>query len=88
MVKPVSPKKLIVGVLFGGISSEKEVSLATGRYVFNLIDSNEFEGVPLYMDSKGSIWKIPLKLVLKNTTKDLEENLEGTAEKIEYEHLT
>jgi D-alanine-D-alanine ligase len=79
--------KLKVGVIFGGKSAEREVSLATGRYVFNLLDSERFEGVPLYMDSKGQVWKIPIKLVLMNTTKDVDKRLKKDAKKLELEEL-
>jgi hypothetical protein len=75
-------KKLRVGVFFGGKSAEKEVSLATGRYVLNLLDSSKYEAVPLYMSYSGLIWKLPLKLVLMNTTKDVEEKLEASAQHI------
>jgi D-alanine-D-alanine ligase-like ATP-grasp enzyme len=57
-------KKLKVGVIFGGKSFEKEVSLATGRYVYQLLDQECFLGIPLFMDKKGRLWKISDKLVL------------------------
>ena len=39
-----------VGVVMGGRSSEREISLETGRNVFNSLDRSRFEPVPLYMD--------------------------------------
>lgn len=80
-------EKIRVGVLFGGTSSEKEVSLATGRYVLNLIDPRRFVPVPVYMDYHGRLWKLPPKLVLANTTIDVENRLETDAERIRYESL-
>ncbi len=79
--------KLRVGVLFGGKSAEKEVSLATGRYVLNLIDASRFEAIPLYMSQSGLLWKLPPKLILMNTTKDVEEKLESTAQHVRFEDL-
>ena len=76
-----------IGVLFGGRSSEKEVSLATGRYVLNLLDPREFQGIPLYMDSRGKIWEIPPKLVIMNTIVDLEQQLTTSAKRVRYEEL-
>ena len=76
-----------IGVLSGGCSSEKEVSLATGRYVLNLLDPREFQGIPLYMDWSGRLWKIPPKLVIMNTTKDLEQQLAAHATRVRYEEL-
>ena len=76
-----------VGVIFGGRSSEKEVSFATGRYVLNLIDTRRFRTLALYMDPRGSIWKLPPKLVIMNCTADVNELLEKFAERIPYEEL-
>lgn len=76
-----------IGVVFGGKSSENEISLATGRYVFNLLDPARFDGVPLYMDKKGQIWELPIKLVLMNTTKDLEKRIKKEAKRIYLEDL-
>ncbi len=81
-------KKIRVGVLFGGKSAEKEVSLATGRYVLNLLDSSKYEGIPLYMSYSGLLWHLPPKLVLQNTTKDVEEKLEASAKHIRFEDLS
>jgi UDP-N-acetylmuramoylalanine--D-glutamate ligase len=41
--------KLKVGVIFGGMSSEREISLATGRYVYSLLDTDRFEGLPRFL---------------------------------------
>ena len=77
-----------VGVLFGGRSSECEVSFATGRYVLNLIDTRRFRATPLYMDPQGRIWKIPPKLVIMNCTADVNVALEKLGERIPYEELS
>lgn len=87
MSESAKTEKIRVGVLFGGTSSEKEVSLATGRYVLNLIDPSRFTPVAVYMDYHGRLWKLPPKLVLSNTTKDVESRLEASAERIRYEDL-
>jgi len=81
-------KKMKVGVIFGGKSAENEVSLATGRYVFNLLDPSKYIGVALYMDKKGEVWEIPVKLVLQNTTQDLEKRLNADAKKVRFEELS
>ncbi len=77
-----------MGVFFGGKSAEKEVSLATGRYVLNLLDSSKYEAVPVYMSYSGRIWRLPPKLVLQNTTKDVEEKLEASAQLLRFEELS
>ena len=79
-------KKLRVGVIFGGKSAEREVSLATGRYVYQLLDPLLFEGFPLFMDPEGKIWLLPDKLVLLNKTTDVIHRL-SEAKRIRIEEL-
>ncbi|MBN1618730.1 ATP-grasp domain-containing protein [Candidatus Dojkabacteria bacterium] len=78
--------KLKIGVIFGGLSAEKEISLATGRYVYSLVDRSKYEAVPLYMARNANIYKIPDKLVIQNKTDDVESRLEE-AERIKYDDL-
>jgi D-alanine-D-alanine ligase len=80
-------KQLRVGIIFGGISSEKEVSLNSGRNVYDNLDSEAYTGVPIFMDSEGSLWIIPWQLISQNTTTDISERLEADAKRISYEEL-
>ena len=41
-----------VGVIMGGISSEREVSLATGEAVLDNLDRSKYEVVSVPIDSK------------------------------------
>jgi len=79
--------KLRVGVIFGGPSSEREVSLESGRHMAQSLDTERFEGIPLFLSTKKQIWHIPLPLVLMNTTKDIEDQLETKAKRVPYEEL-
>jgi len=49
------PRKLRVGVLFGGQSSEHEVSLASARSVMSAMDPAKYEVVPVGITKRG-IW--------------------------------
>lgn len=44
-----------VGVLMGGISSEREVSLKSGNSIMDHIDRSKYEVVPIVIDSKEDI---------------------------------
>lgn len=44
-----------VGVLMGGISSEREVSLKSGNSIMDHIDKSKYEVVPIIIDSKEDI---------------------------------
>ena len=74
-LKSDDPKKLRVGIIMGGISSEKEVSLESGRNIFSKIDRTKYAPVPVFMDSKAGLWEIPVKLLMRNSTIDIEEDL-------------
>ena len=79
-------KKQRIGILFGGRSAEKEVSLNSGRNIFNIMDRSRFEPIPLFIDAHSRIWKLPIQLIVQNTTKDIEARL-AEAERVSYEQL-
>lgn len=71
----------------GGMSSEKEISLESGRNIFSKLDRGKYEPLAIFMDSRGLLWEIPLKLLMRNSTQDIEMDLEGEARRIPYEEL-
>jgi D-alanine-D-alanine ligase len=46
-------KRLRVGVLFGGRSTEHEVSILSAQSIISAMDPQRFEAVPLYIDKDG-----------------------------------
>ncbi|SDI01976.1 D-alanine--D-alanine ligase [Proteiniclasticum ruminis] len=46
-----------IGVIMGGISSEREVSLSSGREILNHINFNGYEGVEIILDTKTDIFE-------------------------------
>jgi len=76
-----------VGVIFGGRSSEREASLASGRQVYYNLDRSKYQGVPIFMDLQGRLWELPEKLVIQNTTSDVAARVEGEARRVYYEDL-
>ena len=44
-----------VGVIMGGISSEREISLQSGNSIIENIDKNKYEAVPIVIDKKEDI---------------------------------
>jgi len=71
----------------GGVSSEKEVSLESGRNIFSKMDRKKYDPVPLFMDSRCALWEIPLKLLMRNSTADVEIDLAEEARPLPYEAL-
>ncbi len=45
-----------LGVFFGGISTEHEVSVITGLQLIQHADKNNYEVIPVYIDKKGKWW--------------------------------
>jgi len=86
-VKKEKNEKMRVGVIMGGISSEKEVSLESGRNIFSKMDRQKYDPLPVFMDSQGLLWEIPIKLLMRNSTMDIEEDLAEDARRIPYEEL-
>jgi D-alanine-D-alanine ligase len=82
-----SAKRIRVGIIMGGISSEKEVSLESGRNIFSKIDRRQYDPVPIFMDDRAALWEIPLKLLMRNSTSDIAEDLAQEAKPIPYESL-
>lgn len=81
-------EKLKIGVFFGGNSSEKEVSLAGGRHVYQHLDRSKFLPLAIFWDSQLRFWQIPENLIIRNTCKEIEENLEEkNAKRIFIEEL-
>jgi D-alanine-D-alanine ligase len=60
-------KRLRVGVLFGGRSTEHEVSILSAQSIISAMDPQRFEAVPLYIDKEGR-WLIgdSLKRLVSN----------------------
>lgn len=79
--------KLKIGVFFGGSSSEKEVSLEGGRNVFQKLDREKYDVIPVFIDREHKFWNIGEFLLLQNTTSDIERLLPTKAKRIFYEDL-
>jgi D-alanine-D-alanine ligase len=69
------------------MSSEKEVSLESGRNIFSKMDRQKYDPLPIFMDSRGLLWEIPIKLLMRNSTGDIEADLAEDAKRIFYEEL-
>jgi len=87
MTNKENMKKLRVGIIFGGMSSENEVSLNSGRNIYDNMDRETYEPIPVFMDSGGKLWILPWQLISQNTTTDVMERLEQEAERLPYEEL-
>lgn len=46
-----------VGIIMGGISSEREVSLNSGKSIVDYMDKNKYEIVPIIIDKKSDVFE-------------------------------
>ena len=51
----MAKKKL--GVIFGGMSTENEVSVLSAESILNNLDREKYEVYPIYIDKQGKWWK-------------------------------
>lgn len=68
-------KKLRVGVILGGRSHEKEISLESGRNILYKLSPDKYEAIPLFLNKNLEIFEINNKLLVRNSTKEIEEAL-------------
>ena len=64
--------KIKVGVLFGGVSVEHEVSIISAVQAIKNMDLNKYEIIPIYIDKKG-VWHTGEILKDINIYKDMDE---------------
>lgn len=70
-------KKKEVPVLFGGSTSERQVSLMSGTNVWlKLRKSEEYQPIPFLLDTHHNVWKLPYTLTLNHTVEEIAENCE------------
>lgn len=72
------PTKKTIHVLFGGNTSERQVSLMSGTNAWlKLRESKHYEPHPFLLDTRGRVWKIPYALTLNHTVEEITENCEN-----------
>lgn len=80
-------KKLKIGLFLGGSSSEKEISLESGRHIYNNLNPNKYQIVPIFVDYQNHLWQIAEGLLWMNTCADIEAELTTEGQRIYYEDL-
>lgn len=68
-------KKIRVGVLLGGRSNEKEISLESGRNILYKLSPEKYEPIALFVNSSLQLFRINEKILVRNSTKEIEADL-------------
>lgn len=71
--------KLRVGVILGGYSSERHISVESGRNVFEkLSSSGKYTPIPIFLlgdESEYGLYEIPISMLLKDNADDIAEKI-------------
>ncbi|MCU0428919.1 MAG: D-alanine--D-alanine ligase [Cytophagaceae bacterium] len=59
-----------IGIFFGGQSREREISFAGGRTVYDNLNKELFEAVPIFVDSLGHFILLDWQYIYKGTIRD------------------
>jgi D-alanine--D-alanine ligase len=66
-----------VSALFGGDTSERQVSLMSGTNVWlKLRGSKNYTPAPYLLDTKGNVWELPYSFALNHTVEEIMKNCE------------
>lgn len=71
-------KNLRIAVLLGGDSNEREISLESGRNVVYKLASLGYNVMPLFVSSGCKLFRIDQKLLVRNSTSEIEEHCTQT----------
>jgi len=80
-------QKIRIGVLMGGKSIEREVSLNSGRTICDHLDSSCYTVVPLFQTANGTLYNLPWVFLHRGKTSDFEHRLESEAQRITWDSL-
>jgi len=78
--KSTSLQKKKVAVIFGGYSSERHISVESGRNIYEkLSSSSQYEPIPIFLAGNAdeySLYQIPINVLLKDNADDIKEKIE------------
>lgn len=69
-------QRLKVGVLMGGPSNEKEISLESGRNVVYKLSPEKYQVFPIFMSKKSELFVIDNRILVCHSTKEIEDLLD------------
>lgn len=79
--------KMKIGLICGGPSIERGISLNSARSVMDHLESQDIEIVPIYIDSKKNYYKISKAQLYSNTPSDFDFKIKETATALNEKNL-
>jgi len=80
-------KKLRVGVLMGGKSIEREVSLNSGRTICDHLDTSKYDVTPIFQIAEGELFILPWHFLHRGKIVDFKHRLKTEAKRICWDDL-
>ena len=81
-------KKETVAVIFGGYSTERHISVESGRNVYQKLSGSErYEPVPYFLDKNMTLWRLPVNILLKDNADDIAGLVSTPPEETEIDSL-
>ena len=79
-LKSPQVEKRKIGVILGGYSFERHISVESGRNIFEKLSSSEnFEAIPIFLSGNHEghkLFKLPINLLLKDNADDIKDGIE------------
>ncbi len=79
--KTSSTKKIKVAVILGGYSSERHISVDSGRNIYEKLSSSaKYEPIPVFLtgnENEHIMYQIPINMLLKDNADDIKEKIEN-----------
>ncbi len=78
-LQEVGSKKISVGVIMGGFSSERHISVESGRNIYEkLSSSTKYSPVPIFLtgtEAEHKLYVLPINVMLKDNADDIKEKI-------------
>jgi D-alanine-D-alanine ligase len=79
--KSAATKKIKIAVILGGYSSERHISVESGRNIYEkLSSSSKYEPIPVFLTGnadKHLMYQIPINILLKDNADDIKDKIEN-----------
>jgi D-alanine-D-alanine ligase len=79
--KEAKHHKIKIAVLLGGYSSERHISIESGRNIYEKLASSEkYEPIPIFLtgdDTNHLMYQIPINILLKDNADDIKEKIDN-----------
>lgn len=79
-------KRLRVGVLLGGPSNEREISLESGRNVVYKMSPQKYDAIPIFMGMNNDLYVLDDRMLVHSSTREIMSNI-ADAKKILWSDL-